>query len=85
MLFFRSEERIREWCSAGDHPVRPLVKMHQLWELAREWYWTRLQPESRRPQSDEMRRIFNRIGLVGEFWDPQSDVFGGRASGPTWG
>jgi len=53
--------------------------MDQLWELAREWYSTRLQPESRRPQPAEMRRIFARLGLAGDFWDPQSDAFGGGA------
>jgi hypothetical protein len=76
MLFFRSEERVREWCTANAYPLRPLVRMDQLWELARDWYSTRLQPDSRRPAPPEMRRIFERIGLVGDFWDPQSDMFG---------
>ena len=76
MLFFRSEERVRDWCSAAGHPQRPVVRMDQLWELAREWYSTRLQPESRRPQPAEMRQIFGRLGLAGDFWDPQSDAFG---------
>jgi len=79
MLFFRSEEKVREWCSATGHPLRPVVRMDKLWGLAREWYSTRLQPESRRPQPDEMRRIFARLGLVGDFWDPRSDAFGGGA------
>ena len=76
MLFFRSEERVREWCGATGYPLRPLVSMDQLWGLAREWYGTRLQPDSRRPQPAEMRAIFARLGLTGDFWDPQSDVFG---------
>lgn len=76
MLFFRSEERVREWCEANGYPLRPLVSMDQLWGLAREWYGTRLQPDSRRPQPAEMRRIFSQLGLTGDFWDPQSDVFG---------
>ena len=80
MLFFRSEERVREWCSATGRPLRPLVRIDQLWELAREWYSTRLQPESRRPLPLEMRQIFGRLGLVGDFWDPQSAVFGGGGS-----
>jgi hypothetical protein len=57
--------------------------MDQLWEMAREWYSTRLRPDSRRPQPAEMRRIFARIGLVGDFWDPRSDAFaadGGRGT-----
>jgi hypothetical protein len=83
MLFFRSEERVREWCSAAGYPVRPVVTIDQLWALTREWYATRLQPESRRPPPAEMRMIFARLGLVGDFWDPQSDAFGGGASGST--
>ena len=79
MLFFRSEERVREWCSATGYALRPLVRMDQLWGLAREWYSTRLQPGSRRPQPAEMRQIFGRLGLVDDFWDPQSDAFGARA------
>jgi len=75
MLFFRSEERVREWCRSLGLPLRPLVRIDQLWRLAVAWYATRLQPTSRRPQPDEMRRIFADIGLAGEFWDPQSDRF----------
>jgi len=75
MLFFRSEERVREWCRDLGLPLRPLVRIDQLWRLAVAWYATRLQPTSRRPQPDEMRRIFADIGLAGEFWDPQSDRF----------
>lgn len=50
--------------------------MDQLWALATSWYSTRLQADSRRPQPAEMRAIFSGIGLTGDFWDPQSDVFG---------
>jgi hypothetical protein len=50
--------------------------MDQLWGLSEAWYSTRLQPDSRRPQPDEMRRIFAGLGLTGDFWDPQADTFG---------
>jgi len=76
MLFFRSEELVRDWCAARDFPVRPLVTISQLWMLATTWYSTRLQEDSRRPQPDEMREIFAGLGLEGEFWDPRSDSFG---------
>lgn len=75
MLFFRSEELVREWCRDQGVPLRPLVTMDQLWGLAHAWYSTRLEPTSRRPKPDEMREIFARIGLVGPFWDPEADVF----------
>jgi hypothetical protein len=76
MLFFRSEERLREWCAAHGYQPRPLVTMAQLWVLATTWYATRLQEHSRRPQPAEMRAIFARIGLEGDFWDPLADHFG---------
>jgi hypothetical protein len=76
MLFFRSEDRVREWCAAHGHPVRPRVRMDQLWGLATTWYSTRLEEHSRRPKPEEMRAIFAGIGLDGEFWDPLADRFG---------
>jgi hypothetical protein len=76
MLFFRSEERVREWCRMKDLPVRPIVGMDQLWGLAAAWYGNRLQPDARRPQPAEMREIFGRLGLKDAFWDPQADAFG---------
>ena len=76
MLFFRSEEQVRAWCEAGGHPVRPMVDMPTLWGLAHTWYGNRLQPDARRPKPDEMRRIFDRLGLTGDIWDAGSDTFG---------
>ncbi len=76
MLFFRSEEWVRRWCAAHESPVRPIVRMDQLWALATTWYSTRLHEDSRRPQADEMREIFAGLGLEGDFWDPEVDSFG---------
>jgi hypothetical protein len=76
MLFFRSEDRVREWCAAHGHPMRPRVRMDQLWALATTWYSTRLEEHSRRPKPEEMRAIFAGIGLGGDFWDPLADRFG---------
>ena len=80
MLFFRSEERVQQWCRAQDYVQRPIVRMDQLWMLAKTWYSTRLQPDSRRPQPAEMREIFARCGLKDSFWDPEADSFGGFGS-----
>lgn len=76
MLFFRSEEDVREWCREHEYPMRPLVSIDQLWGLSMAWYSTRLQADARRPKPDEMRAIFAGLGLEGEFWDPRSDRFG---------
>lgn len=76
MVFFRSEERVRQWCTTLEYPMRPLVRMDQLWKLSTTWYSTRLEVDSRRPKPDEMREIFAALGLEGDFWDPNSDSFG---------
>ena len=75
MLFFRSEERVNEWCQDNGIPRRPILSLEQLWQLAVAWYDTRLTPVARRPKPQEMRRIFAGIGLEGPFWDPESDQF----------
>jgi len=75
MLFFRSEELVRAWCRDLQVPVRPRVRLDQLWGLAVAWYSTRLEPSGRRPQPAEMREIFARVGLEDPFWDPQANSF----------
>ena len=75
MLFFRSEERVRDWCREQGAAMGPLVGMDQLWGLATAWYATRLDPDSRRPRPEEATRIFAGLGLHGEFWDPRADRF----------
>jgi len=76
MLFFRSEERVRQWCRARGASPRPIVRMEQLWGLAIAWYSTRLEANARRPGPEEIRSIFGRLGLHDPFWDPQADVLG---------
>lgn len=68
MLLFRSEEHVDRWCRARHLEKRPLVSLDQLWQLAVAWYSNRLTPEARRPVGDEIREIFERIGLTGPFW-----------------
>jgi hypothetical protein len=75
MLFFRSEEMVRDWCRERGVSPRPIVSMAQLWGLATQWYATRLSPAARRPGPDEMRRIFAGLGLTDSFWDPLGDTF----------
>ena len=76
MLFFRSEEQVRQWCRARGASPQPIVRMEQLWGLAVAWYSTRLEADARRPGPAEIRSIFARLGLHDPFWDPQADVFG---------
>jgi hypothetical protein len=40
----------------------------QAWDLSRKWYGNRLEPEFRRPTTDEANAIFASVGLTGAFW-----------------
>ncbi|MDX1435951.1 MAG: hypothetical protein R3335_04015 [Anaerolineales bacterium] len=79
MLLFRSEEHVESWCRARSIPVRPIITLDQLWQLAVTWYANRLTVESRRPGPGEMVEIFAGIGLEGPFWDPQADQWASAA------
>ena len=68
MLLFRSEEHVDRWCDSNRTPKRPLVTLDQLWVLATAWYGNRLTAEARRPMGDEVREIFEGLGLTGSFW-----------------
>ena len=69
MLLFRSEEHVDRWLSQRELPRGATVTARQLWELARAWFGTsRLDPEFRRPTLDEEQRLFDAIGLRGDFW-----------------
>jgi hypothetical protein len=61
---------IDAWCRARGTPRRPTVTMDQLWQIATIWYASRLTLESRRPAAQEIRAIFEGVGLRGDFWDP---------------
>jgi hypothetical protein len=74
MLFFRSEDALDEWC-APRYPRRPVATLPQLWQMAVAWYSNRLRPDAHRPDSNEIRQIFARIGLTDSFWNPRADRF----------
>lgn len=72
MLFFRSEDLVRKWCSDRRVTMGPVVRMDQLWKLSTTWYGNRLSPDARRPGPAEMRETFASLGLSGKFWDPEA-------------
>jgi len=47
-----------------------MVDLPQLWDLARVWYSSRLDPSAPRPNASEIVEVFAGIGLVGDHWDP---------------
>lgn len=68
MLIFRSEEHIDRWTAARDLPRGAVLSLQTAWELAREWYKDKVNPQWRRHTVDETEALFERLGLDGEFW-----------------
>jgi hypothetical protein len=79
MLLFRSEEHVRRWTERRGTVGATLTPL-QGWQLATAWFEDRLSPDWRRATPEEARAIFDRIGLVGAFWQLTEEVSGPRSS-----
>jgi hypothetical protein len=70
MLLFRSEEHVRDWCQLRGLPEGGLLRLDQLWGLARAWYADdRRASDWRRMTTVESRALLNGLGLQGPFWE----------------
>jgi len=69
MLLFRSEDHIERWREQwGEQPRGGTMSLETCAKLAYDWYHDRLNPDGRRKTPDEAKRIFDELGLTGEFW-----------------
>lgn len=68
MLIFRSEEHIDRWAAVRDLPRGAVLSLPTAWELARDWYKDKVNPQWRRHTVDETEALFKRLHLEGEFW-----------------
>jgi hypothetical protein len=69
MLLFRSEEHVDRWSSRWRQPRGGSLTLEQIWGLAQAWYaWDRRDPAWRRRTPEEVRALFDSLGLKGEFW-----------------
>ena len=66
MNLFRSEEHVRRWL--GVRPPGATITVGKLGELARAWWGDRLPPHWRPHTREQNQAIFERLGLVGPFW-----------------
>ncbi len=70
MLLFRSEEHVDRWCSRWRQPRGGILTLEQIGGLAQAWYaGDRRDPAWRRRTPEEVRALFDRLGLQGEFWE----------------
>lgn len=70
MLFFRSEEDVDAWCARTGEPRGETLTLQQVWELAQLWYSDRMAPDFRGRTAEQMRAIFDQLGMTSEFWKP---------------
>jgi hypothetical protein len=68
MVFLRSEEHLERWLSANSWEPGVSLTAPRLNELARLWWWTRLDPGWRPRTADESQGLLDSVGLTGEFW-----------------
>jgi hypothetical protein len=67
MLAFRSEAQVDRWCAT--HGARgALVTFEQAVAMGRVFFGDRRRPDWRRPLPDELRALFESLGLTGPFW-----------------
>ena len=68
MVFLRSEEHLSRWLDANGWEAGASMSATTLNELARRWWWTRLEPDWRPRTPQESQAILDKLGLTGDFW-----------------
>lgn len=68
MVFLRSEEHLARWLDEQGHEPGATLTVVALNELARRWWWSRLDPGWRPRSLAESQAILDDLGLTGPFW-----------------
>ncbi len=68
MVFLRSEEHLERWLGANGCEPGASMSAGTLNELARRWWWTRLEPDWLPRAAPESQAILDELGLTGPFW-----------------
>ena len=68
MVFLRSEEHLEGWLAANGWQPGASLSAATLNDLARQWWWTRLEPDWRPRTAPESQSILDGLGLTGDFW-----------------
>lgn len=68
MVFLRSEEHLERWLDEASRERGASLTAPQLNELARRWWWTRLEPDWHPRPQEESQVILDEVGLTGAFW-----------------
>jgi hypothetical protein len=68
MVFLRSEEHLARWLGANGWEAGASMSAETLNELARIWWWSRLDPGWRPRTAAESQALLDAVGLTGDFW-----------------
>ena len=68
MVFLRSEEHLEDWLDQQGREPGMSMSATTLNELARRWWWTRVEPDCRPGTAAESQAILDDLGLTGDFW-----------------
>ena len=68
MVFLRSEEHLARWLEANGWEPGATLSASTLNQLARSWWWTRLDPGWPPRSTAESQAILDDLGLAGDFW-----------------
>jgi hypothetical protein len=68
MVFLRSEEHLERWLAANDWEPGANVPAPQMNELARVWWWSRLDPGWTPRSVEASQALLDEVGLAGDFW-----------------
>ena len=68
MVFLRSEEHLERWLAANDWEPGATVPAPQMNELARAWWWSRLDPGWTPRSVEASQALLDEVGLAGDFW-----------------
>jgi len=68
MVFLRSEDHLARWLDTHRSEPGASVSAPQMNDLARAWWWSRLDPAWRPRTADESQAILDGVGLGDDFW-----------------
>jgi hypothetical protein len=68
MVFLRSEEHLARWLDERGFEAGATLTSVQMNELARTWWWSRLDPGWMPRTIEESQSLLDGLGLTGEFW-----------------
>ena len=68
MVFLRSGEHLKRWLDANEWAPGTSMSAMKLNELARRWWWTRLDADWLPRSPAESQAILDELGLTGDFW-----------------